>query len=90
MCHVVFANHYSMIHGSLYYSKLLVTQNDFHYFISFDLQLYGSTKCGLKQLQASLLKERKRTKVGVHTASPGMVLTDLLLRYGIYIPAFCL
>lgn len=42
---------------------------------------YGSTKCGLRQLQASLLKECKRSKVGVHTASPGMVLTDLLLRY---------
>lgn len=41
---------------------------------------YGSTKCGLRQLQASLLKECKRSKVGVHTASPGMVLTDLLLR----------
>lgn len=41
--------------------------------------VYGSTKCGLRQLQASLLKECKRTKVGVHTASPGMVLTDLLL-----------
>ena len=42
---------------------------------------YGSTKCGLRQLQGSLLKECKRSKVGVHTASPGMVLTDLLLRY---------
>ncbi|XP_044464337.1 probable chlorophyll(ide) b reductase NYC1, chloroplastic [Mangifera indica] len=41
--------------------------------------VYGSTKCGLRQLQASLLKEYKRSKVGVHTASPGMVLTDLLL-----------
>ncbi|GAY56354.1 hypothetical protein CUMW_171240 [Citrus unshiu] len=41
---------------------------------------YGSTKCGLRQLQASLFKESKRSKVGVHTASPGMVLTDLLLR----------
>lgn len=40
---------------------------------------YGSTKCGLRQLQASLLKECKQSKVGVHTASPGMVLTDLLL-----------
>ncbi|KAG6739642.1 hypothetical protein POTOM_057245 [Populus tomentosa] len=40
---------------------------------------YGSTKCGLRQLQASLLKECKRSKVGIHTASPGMVLTDLLL-----------
>ncbi|XP_028806587.1 probable chlorophyll(ide) b reductase NYC1, chloroplastic isoform X2 [Neltuma alba] len=42
--------------------------------------VYGSTKCGLRQLQGSLLKECKRSKVGVHSASPGMVLTDLLLR----------
>ncbi|GER32756.1 NAD(P)-binding Rossmann-fold superfamily protein [Striga asiatica] len=42
--------------------------------------VYGSTKCGLRQLQSSLLKECRRSKVGVHTASPGMVLTDLLLR----------
>ncbi|KAK4761918.1 hypothetical protein SAY87_029802 [Trapa incisa] len=41
--------------------------------------VYGSTKCGLRQLQGSLLKECKKSKVGVHTASPGMVLTDLLL-----------
>ncbi|XP_008795044.2 probable chlorophyll(ide) b reductase NYC1, chloroplastic isoform X1 [Phoenix dactylifera] len=41
--------------------------------------VYGSTKCGLRQLQSSLLNECKRSKVGVHTASPGMVLTDLLL-----------
>lgn len=41
--------------------------------------VYGSTKCGLRQLQASLLKECKRSKVGIHTASPGMVLTELLL-----------
>jgi chlorophyll(ide) b reductase len=43
--------------------------------------VYGSTKCGLRQLQSSLFKECKKSKVGVHTASPGMVLTDLLLRY---------
>ncbi|KAL4589638.1 hypothetical protein LXL04_002546 [Taraxacum kok-saghyz] len=41
--------------------------------------VYGSTKCGLRQLQSSLFKESKKSKVGVHTASPGMVLTDLLL-----------
>ncbi|CAO2209368.1 unnamed protein product [Urochloa humidicola] len=41
--------------------------------------VYGSTKCGLRQFQSSLLKESRRSKVGVHTASPGMVLTDLLL-----------
>ncbi|KAH7651474.1 Short-chain dehydrogenase/reductase SDR protein [Dioscorea alata] len=41
--------------------------------------VYGSTKCGLRQLHASLQKENKRSKTGIHTASPGMVLTDLLL-----------
>ncbi|KAL8254846.1 hypothetical protein R6Q59_033067 [Mikania micrantha] len=41
--------------------------------------VYGSTKCGLRQFQSSLFKECKKSKVGVHTASPGMVLTDLLL-----------
>ncbi|KAM3348263.1 hypothetical protein ACQJBY_021898 [Aegilops geniculata] len=41
--------------------------------------VYGSTKCGLRQFQASLMRESRRSKVGVHTASPGMVLTDLLL-----------
>lgn len=41
--------------------------------------VYGSTKCGLRQLHTSLLKECKRSKVAIHTASPGMVLTDLLL-----------
>ncbi|KAL0346597.1 UNVERIFIED_CONTAM: putative chlorophyll(ide) b reductase NYC1, chloroplastic [Sesamum calycinum] len=33
----------------------------------------------IQQLQSSLLKECRRSKVGIHTASPGMVLTDLLL-----------
>lgn len=41
--------------------------------------VYGSTKCGLRQLHSSLLKECRKMKVGMHTASPGMVLTDLLL-----------
>lgn len=41
--------------------------------------VYGSTKCGLRQLHTSVLKECRRSKVGVHTASPGMVLTELLL-----------
>ncbi|CAM6099506.1 unnamed protein product [Calypogeia fissa] len=40
---------------------------------------YGATKCGLRQMSASLLEEVKGSKVGIHTASPGMVLTDLLL-----------
>lgn len=41
--------------------------------------VYGSTKCGLRQLNGSLLKECKKSRIGIHTASPGMVLTDLLL-----------
>lgn len=41
--------------------------------------VYGATKCGLRQLQSSLLKESRKSKARVHTASPGMVLTDLLL-----------
>lgn len=41
--------------------------------------VYGSTKCGLRQLHGTLLKECRHSRVGIHTASPGMVLTDLLL-----------
>lgn len=40
---------------------------------------YGATKCALRQLHASLLEETRKGRVGVHSASPGMVLTDLLL-----------
>ncbi|KAB5514289.1 hypothetical protein DKX38_028195 [Salix brachista] len=53
--------------------------HDAYPILSSEPSSYGSTKCGLRQLQSSLLKECKRSKVGVHTASPGMVLTDLLL-----------
>ncbi|CAH8392024.1 unnamed protein product [Eruca vesicaria subsp. sativa] len=41
--------------------------------------VYGSTKCGLRQFHGSIVKESQKTKVGLHTASPGMVLTELLL-----------
>lgn len=41
--------------------------------------IYGSTKSALRQFQATLLQECRGTGVGIHTASPGMVLTDLLL-----------
>lgn len=40
---------------------------------------YGCTKAALPQLHKSLVKECKGTGVGVHVASPGMVITDLLL-----------
>lgn len=59
----------------------LIVNNNSHCLLSPQTSRYGSTKCGLRQLHASLLKECKRSKVGIHTASPGMVLTDLLLRY---------
>ncbi|PWA39985.1 chlorophyll(ide) b reductase NYC1 protein [Artemisia annua] len=48
--------------------------------LGFRFQGYESTKCGLRQLQSSLLKECRKSKVGVHTTSPAMVLTELLLR----------
>ncbi|GJW24065.1 hypothetical protein Tco_0037876, partial [Tanacetum coccineum] len=35
---------------------------------------YGSTKCGLRKLQSSFLKECRKWKVGVYTTSPSMVL----------------
>ncbi|CAI5468492.1 unnamed protein product [Closterium sp. Yama58-4] len=41
---------------------------------------YGATKCALRQLGASLVEEeRVEGRVGIHAASPGLVLTDLLL-----------
>ncbi|KAL6065731.1 Chlorophyll(Ide) b reductase NYC1, chloroplastic [Balamuthia mandrillaris] len=41
--------------------------------------VYGATKHALPQLMKTLRAETKGTKVGVHTVSPGMVITDLLL-----------
>lgn len=41
---------------------------------------YGATKRAIPQLTQSLVKETAGSGVGVHTLSPGMVLTDLLLR----------
>lgn len=41
--------------------------------------VYGSTKCGLRQFHGSIVKESQKMNVGLHTASPGMVLTELLL-----------
>jgi len=40
---------------------------------------YGSTKAGIAQLGRSLAAELKGSKIKVHTVSPGMILTDLLL-----------
>lgn len=42
---------------------------------------YGATKRSVPQLTASLVKETEGSGVGVHTLSPGMVLTDLLLKH---------
>jgi len=41
---------------------------------------YGATKRAIPQLTETLVKETEGSGVGVHTLSPGMVLTDLLLR----------
>lgn len=41
--------------------------------------VYGATKAALPQLMKSLVKETAGTNVGIHTLSPGMVLTDLLM-----------
>ncbi|PWA95274.1 putative chlorophyll(ide) b reductase NYC1, chloroplastic [Artemisia annua] len=41
---------------------------------------YGSTNCGLRQIQSSLLNKCRKSKVGVPTTSPAMVLIELLLR----------
>lgn len=41
--------------------------------------VYGCSKAGLPQLMRSLVAENRDTGVGIHTASPGMVITDLLL-----------
>jgi chlorophyll(ide) b reductase len=44
-----------------------------------DMAAYGATKRAIPQLTRTLAKETEGSGVGVHTLSPGMVLTDLLL-----------
>lgn len=41
---------------------------------------YGSTKAAIPQLTKTLSKETKGTTIGIHTISPGMVITDLLTK----------
>ncbi len=45
-----------------------------------NLAAYGSSKASMKQLNKTLVKETKDENIGIHLLSPGMVLTDLLLR----------
>jgi chlorophyll(ide) b reductase len=45
-----------------------------------EMAAYGATKRAIPQLTKTLTKETEGSGVGVHTLSPGMVLTDLLLR----------
>lgn len=61
--------------------SLLVSNELEHISESVSFRRYGSTKCGLRQFHGSIVKESQKTNVGLHTASPGMVLTELLLRY---------
>jgi chlorophyll(ide) b reductase len=44
------------------------------------LAAYGASKRGLPQLSKTLAVEAKGSGIGFHTLSPGMVLTELLLR----------
>lgn len=41
--------------------------------------IYGASKALLPQLMKSLVKETKSYGIGIHTLSPGMMITDLLL-----------
>jgi NAD(P)-dependent dehydrogenase (short-subunit alcohol dehydrogenase family) len=59
--------------------SLLVSNELEHISESVSFRRYGSTKCGLRQFHGSIVKESQKTNVGLHTASPGMVLTELLL-----------
>lgn len=45
-----------------------------------NLTAYASTKRGLDVLNKSLIKEIHSSKIGIHLISPGMVMTDLLLK----------
>lgn len=40
---------------------------------------YGATKAGITHVTATLQRELSGTSVRLHTVSPGMILTDLLL-----------
>lgn len=44
--------------------------------------VYGATKAALPQLMGSLASETADTGIGIHTLSPGMVITDLLMGRG--------
>lgn len=44
-----------------------------------NLIAYGASKRAIPLLTASLIKELKKAKVGIHILSPGIVLTDLIL-----------
>jgi chlorophyll(ide) b reductase len=41
--------------------------------------MYGSTKIGIKHLTDSLCEEWQKSDVNVHTVSPGLMVTDLLM-----------
>ncbi|MFX0116336.1 MAG: SDR family oxidoreductase [Candidatus Hodarchaeota archaeon] len=42
---------------------------------------YGASKAATYQFTQTLAKENKSSPIGIHTLSPGMVLTDLLLEH---------
>ncbi|KAL9658019.1 hypothetical protein ABK040_012259 [Willaertia magna] len=45
-----------------------------------ELSIYGVTKAGYRQFASTIAEETKDTKVGIHTVSPGMVITSLLVK----------
>ncbi|MFV2015323.1 MAG: hypothetical protein ACC656_07845, partial [Candidatus Heimdallarchaeota archaeon] len=47
--------------------------------LSPNLATYGLTKNSIPYLTKTLGKEMKDSKIGFHTLSPGMVLTDLII-----------
>jgi NAD(P)-dependent dehydrogenase (short-subunit alcohol dehydrogenase family) len=48
--------------------------------IMFGLSVYGTTKRGVRYFTRSLMEEQKNSPVLIGTLSPGMVVTDLLLK----------
>lgn len=76
--------------GAMYGSKVAIQHQASHIFnmdglgsngrVQEGLSAYGSTKRAIPYLSKSLAKETEDMSIGIHTLSPGMVLTDLLVK----------
>ncbi len=79
-----------MLLGTQAALKIMVPQNHGKIFniegigsrgrISPKISAYGAAKGGILQFTKTITQELKGTMVGIHTLSPGMVLTDLILK----------